>query len=236
MSTQPLQCQRVDLNDAPYEFTVCLLHGIGANALDIMPLAPSLGCAKHWLFPQGPIHIPSLIDAHAWFPSDPSELMKAVSGEYFSSLRTMIPPDLRTSAKLLRSFLESRHIAWDSLIVGGFSQGAIVSAELIRQGMAEGLPLPAAMLLFSGSLVAEAWWDSALEKQRNISVPKVLQVHGLNDEVIPAAEGMALRDTLRRIGISVEWMLHEGGHEINDDCIDTGKSFLDACMQDAISR
>lgn len=55
----------------------------------------------------------------------------------------------------VRAFLDARGADWKRTVIVGFSQGALVATELIRQGVVRGEALPAAVVLLSGGLVAE---------------------------------------------------------------------------------
>jgi phospholipase/carboxylesterase len=142
-------------------WTGCLLHGFGASANDLMGLAPELGRARHWIFPHAPapITVAGMSYGRAWFPRDEGELEQALYGGYFGNLRHLEPQGLRDAASEVRELLTLRDVNWSRLILGGFSQGAMVTAEILRQSLADpSLPMPAVAILFSGALTAAGWW------------------------------------------------------------------------------
>lgn len=142
-------------------WTGCLLHGFGASANDLMGLAPELGRARHWIFPHAPapITVAGMSYGRAWFPRDEGELEQALYGGYFGNLRHLEPQGLRDAASEVRELLTLRDVDWSRLILGGFSQGAMVTAEILRQSLADpSLPMPAVAILFSGALTAAGWW------------------------------------------------------------------------------
>ncbi|MFW5695174.1 MAG: alpha/beta hydrolase, partial [Alkalispirochaeta sp.] len=129
---------------------------------------------------------------------------------------------------------DGRNLAWETLILGGFSQGAMVAAEVLRQGLENPeLPLPAVVLLFSGALTAESWWEGLNVAARSprtpdgptapdnstAPLPKIFQSHGAQDPILPLEEGEALRDTLLRAGFAVDWHQFAGRHEIPEGII-----------------
>jgi phospholipase/carboxylesterase len=161
----------------------------------------------------------------AWFPRRTEELQQALFGGYFLSLRTLEPAGLAQAAWEVRQLVEDRNLAWETLILGGFSQGAMVVAEILRQGLEDPrLPLPAVALLFSGALTAESWWTGLSTEGRSQgahgeNLPRVFQSHGTQDPVLPVQEGVALRNTLTAAGFSVDWKEFAGRHEIPEQAI-----------------
>ena len=112
-----------------------LLHGFGAGAQDLVSLCPVLGGARRWLFPHAPVAITvgAMSYGRAWFPREDELLQEALYGGYFLNLRTLEPKGLSVAAAEVREFLNHQGVAWDRLIVGGFSQCAMVTAERLRQ-------------------------------------------------------------------------------------------------------
>jgi phospholipase/carboxylesterase len=200
-------------------WTGCLLHGFGASANDLIGLAPELALAGEWYFPHAPeeITVAGMSYGRAWFPRESDALQQAVFGTYFQNLRSLTPPGLAESARLVRQTLNRRGVAWDRLILGGFSQGAMVAAEVLRQGLEErSRPVPAMVLLFSGALIAEEWWGgvSSVDGGSAAAAVRVFQSHGRDDSILPFSEGLALAEQLDRAGFSVRFSEFDGGHTI----------------------
>ena len=207
----------------------CLLHGFGASAHDLVGVAPALGGARRWIFPHAPapVTVAGMSYGRAWFPRDAQSLEQALFGGYFLQLRSLVPDGLRRAADEVRRLLDDQGVDWSRLVLGGFSQGAMVGAEILRQGIVDAsLPLPAALVLFSGSLVAEPWWRESDASKLAQSPPAVFQSHGTADAVLAFAEGEALRDTIASLGVPVEWAPFEGRHEIPTATIGAAARFL----------
>lgn len=212
----------------------CLLHGFGASAQDLVSLAPMLGGAQRWVFPHAPasITVAGMAYGRAWFPRTEEELQQALFGGYFLSLRRLEPAGLAQAAWEVRRLVEGRNLAWETLILGGFSQGAMVVAEILRQGLDNPkLPLPAVALLFSGALTAESWWTGLSTAGRSpgphgANLPRVFQSHGTQDPVLPLREGEALRDALTAAGFSVDWHQFTGRHEIPEPVVTAAAEFI----------
>lgn len=206
-------------------WTGCLLHGFGASAQDLVPLVPALAGARRWILPHAPmpITIAGMAYGRAWFPRDEGTMQEAVYGGYFRSLRQVEPEGLRHAATEVRKLLTDRGVDWSRLILGGFSQGAMVTAEILRQASEDpSQPAPAVALLFSGALIAEAWWTPRSGAEGTDNLPRlVIQSHGTDDPVLPYSEGEALAEALRRRGITPEWIPFSGRHEIPESVVTT---------------
>ncbi len=208
----------------------CLLHGFGASSDDLAPLGPLLGSDLQWIFPQAPypLQIGELIHGYAWFPGDEQQRREALYGRYFHDLPSLKPPDLAIVAVQVVREIEGTGVPWSRVVLGGFSQGAMVSAEIIRQGMLYQRPLPAGVLLFSGALIARPWWDEVVQ----VPVPKlrrqvpVLLSHGTEDSILPLSAGIALKEVLHSAGCSVTEHIFSGGHEIPGEVVNRATQFV----------
>lgn len=220
--------RRFSLED---DLVVCLLHGFGSSAQDLVPLSAEIGVARRWLFPHAPVPIgvAGMSYGRAWFPRATGDLEAALFGGYFLSLRTIEPPGLREAAWEVRAFLEAQRVSWNRLILGGFSQGAMVAAELLRLEVATGGALPLGAILYSGALVGESWWrETPPMGAPDRGLPPVVAFHGYRDSILPYSEGEALRDAIRAVGFPVQWNPFDGGHEIPTDAIDRSTEFLES--------
>lgn len=209
------------------EYTGCLLHGFGASANDLVGLAPVVGGARRWIFPHAPIPITvaGMSYGRAWFPRETEKMEQALMGTYFQNLRAMEPDGLTEAAEAIRRLIDDEGVPWERLILGGFSQGAIVSAEILRQGLVDPTrPVPKALLLFSGSLIAERWWGGLPTPQR--SLPPVFQSHGTHDSVLPIEEGRALATKITDAGCDLTFIEFEDGHTIPAVAYQQAATFL----------
>jgi phospholipase/carboxylesterase len=108
----------------------------------------------------------------------------------------------------LDALVKERHISRERLILGGFSQGAMLSTEVALHA-----PEPfAGIVLMSGALIsADRWRDAAKQTGAQIHA---LASHGRADPLLPFEGGEALRTLLEDAGARVEWVPHNGQHEI----------------------
>jgi phospholipase/carboxylesterase len=195
---------------SPPSYLLVLLHGVGASADDLAPLASALA-------PQLPgveILVP---DGIAAFDSGPS-------GRQWFSIRG-VTEDNRTervqaaataiSAWLDRE-LEKRKLSGDKLLLLGFSQGAIVSNYLVLARH----PAPRAVVSLSGRLAVPA--DLTTTEH-----PRVLVSHGSNDPVIAPALGREAAQGLEGRGATVSFQELPGlGHGIDQRVVQAATKFL----------
>ncbi|SIQ38712.1 phospholipase/carboxylesterase [Alkalispirochaeta americana] len=211
----------------------CLLHGFGAGPEDLLPLRSVLGPHLQWIAPRAPVplEVNGTVWGNAWFPRDTREQQDALTGTYFQSLRDLEPPGLLEAAQVVRTAVDEAGLDWSGLVLVGFSQGAMVAAELLRQAMSGDSPMPAGAILFSGALIARSWWEDLLSRADTGTLSKgaaVFQSHGDQDRILPESEGRALRDILQKTGCSLKWRSFSGDHGIPPEIAREAGEFLRA--------
>lgn len=210
------------------ELVVVLCHGFGASATDLVPLAsevlgraPALGDKVRFVFPAAPLALggPFGGEARAWWPIDFEAHMalRASGPEGRAALRTRAPEGLAQARRQLAACVEAvaqtSGLAPNRIVLGGFSQGAMVSCDLaLRQDEA-----PAALVLFSGTLLAETEWRTRAPRRKGLSV---LQSHGRQDPLLPFADAVALEKLLQEAGLEVDFLAFDGPHTIPEEALD----------------
>jgi phospholipase/carboxylesterase len=193
---------------------VVLCHGLGADAFDLIDLAPSWSHA-----------CPDALFAsvHAPFPHD-SGFGRQWWGVADRSPASM-EAGVRTAAPYLHGFLDAElaRLELSDYAIMGFSQGAMISLFTgLRHASA-----PRAILAFSGALVA----PESLPKELSNHAP-VLLVHGEADEVVPVARSVDAEAALKAAAVPVEaHYIPRLGHGIDD----TGISFGALALQKGFS-
>jgi phospholipase/carboxylesterase len=181
--------------------TILTLHGRGANALDLLGLAPYLCSGKFLVIcPQGPLETPvgPASVGYAWYPM-------TMGG----------PPDIEamlSSRKALREFLDEcvqRYpIDVKRLAVLGFSQGGVMAYSL---ALAE-------PRRFAALAALSSWLPAELLPRLSIgedvrSLPVLVQ-HGSRDSMIEIDRPRDSVERLRQLHVPVTYREYDMDHEI----------------------
>ena len=167
-----------DIQDpsAPY---VVLLHGYGADAQDLFPLAQAIPTKKkfNYVFPEAPLQIP--LGPHwvgrAWWNIDMVRLQNP-QAEHDISRET--PAELPTARKLVSDMLRDLKVPTQKIILGGFSQGGMCAFDQILMSGHEFKGL----VLLSSALINKVEYKSQLSIKKS-PVPYFLS-HGEQDPVL----------------------------------------------------
>lgn len=193
---------------------VLLLHGFGAPGDDLLSLADALDVptGTRFVFPEGPLSLSfGPRDARAWWIIDMARIAADQAAGRIRDLSHEIPKGLAPARETMLAFLKEveQHFNADprTTILGGFSQGAMLSCDVMLRTTQS----YAGLIQLSGTLLAAEEWAPLLQKRKGLPV---FQSHGMYDEILPYAGGEKLRDRLTRAGLSVEWHRFRGGHEI----------------------
>lgn len=192
---------------------VILLHGLGADGLDLLGIGEALNeCLPHARF----------VAPNAPFPCD-----MAPFGFQWFSLRDLSPQSLwdgvSQAEPKLQMFIDHElkrsGLSDDRLILIGFSQGAMMALHTALRR-----PKPcAAVIGFSGALIGEEHLSDA----RVVSKPPICLVHGEEDPVVPFAALGAAEAALARHGCDVEAHPRPGlGHAIEPGGVDIAWQFI----------
>jgi len=160
-----------------------LLHGRGADERDLFPLLDLLDPERRLLgvTPGGPHHLPP--GGRHWY---------ALGG-----IPTPDPATFAATAPRLAAFLDGLPVPMDRVVLGGFSQGTVMSYAM---SLGPGRPRPAGLVAMSGFLPRVAGWP--LEPERLRGVPVGI-AHGSLDPVIPAQFAAEAEATLTAAGADV---------------------------------
>jgi phospholipase/carboxylesterase len=206
--------------------TAILLHGFGAPGDDLVGLADELGGDVRYVFPEAPLELGGMYgDARAWWLLDLARLEDDLRSGAARDRRDEIPDGLADArahvSRLIDQLLARFAIAPDRLVLGGFSQGAMLALDVALHRPAP----PAALILMSGTLIAEPVWQPKLATLRGVPV---LIAHGRHDALLPFAAAERLRDRLVAAGAAVDWLPFLGGHEIPRGLVAAAQAVLAA--------
>lgn len=204
--------------------TCVLLHGFGAPGDDLLGLATVLPSTIRFVVPAAPLELGGLYgDSRAWWMIDLTQLEDALRRGVARDRREEVPDGLAEARDHMMRFLDALvarfAIAPQQLVLGGFSQGAMLSLDVALHRDAA----PAGLLLMSGTLLAESIWQARMPRLRG--VPVVLS-HGHHDSLLPFSVAEILRDQLVEGGAAVDWVPHNGAHEIPQVVLEHASTLL----------
>ena len=203
-----MKLQTIELNPggAP-RATVIILHGLGADGTDFLPMADELRLGAvgpvRFVFPRAPVRPVTLNGGHemrAWYDILGTDLARhedeAGLRESFAAVQDLITQEV------------ARGMPAKRIVLAGFSQGCAVTlgaglrhAEKLAglAGMSGYMPLASA---------------TAAERHAANAQTPVFLAHGRNDGVVTLARGTAGRDLLQGLGQPLEWHDYPMEHSV----------------------
>lgn len=191
-----------------------LLHGRGADEHDLFPLLDMLDPEGRLLgvTPRGPLSMPPG-GAH-WYRvmqvgyPDPSTFF----------------PTYEQLTGWYDAFLEERAIDHNKVVLGGFSQGAVMSYAL---ALGPGRPRPAALMPFSGFIPTVEGFDIDLS---DVKGWPVAISHGTYDPVIEVGWGRDANEKLTAAGAAVDYRESPIPHSIDPERVAELRVFLTSAL------
>ncbi|MGL5032514.1 MAG: alpha/beta hydrolase [Microcystaceae cyanobacterium] len=189
-------------NGLPPQHLLILLHGWGADASDLVPLADWLALPTYQcLFPNAPFLQSQLGDGRAWYDLQTQDF-KGLAEARQQLSDWLLGLELETGVPLERT------------ILAGFSQGAAMTLDV-------GLNMPLAGLgCLSGYLHFQ---PSGYGKD----LPPIFMAHGLQDQVVPVQAAQQARNQLQALGAKIEYHELGMGHEIPQLVLQWLKTFIE---------
>ena len=208
---------RIEPRSGKAKQLVVFLHGYGADGNDLI----DIGRAWQGLLPDA-----AFVSPHAPRPCGQAP----VGREWFPL--TMHDPGERwtgvnAAAPALNNFLDAelqrRQLPSSALALVGFSQGTMMALHVgLRRAVA-----PAAIVGYSGMLVAPEDIDPDTFAAEIKARPPVLLIHGDQDQLIPVQALMHAAQGLAALDIPAEWHISPGiGHGIDQEGLRQGGEFL----------
>jgi len=202
---------------------VVFLHGYGADGNDLIELGRqwrALMPGAAFVAPHAPERCSAAPMGRQWFalssraPDDPAGAAERWNG----AVKARGAIDAFLDAELKRAGLDESRLA-----LVGFSQGSMMALHV---GLQRSRP-PAAILGFSGLLIApERLSETAARDQRG-AAPPILLVHGDQDPLIPYEAMFIAAEALAGASIPTQWHLSLGvGHGIDAGGLRHGGLFL----------
>jgi phospholipase/carboxylesterase len=206
MTLETIEMQSAD----PPGASLIVLHGLGADGHDFVPIAQQLDLAAvggaRFIFPHAPLRPVTMNGGYvmrAWYDiaGTPQARLEDEAG-------------LRASQALIEALIQQereRGVPASRIVLMGFSQGC---AMTLMTGLRHAERL-AGLVGLSGYLPLAA--QTASERSAaNADVP-IFLAHGRDDPMIGIDRALASRDALRALGHAVEWHDYAMPHSV---CMD----------------
>lgn len=207
------------------ETAVVLLHGFGADANDLLPLSDYFYAPEaSWYFPNGILSVPfgNGWEGRAWFPiSIAGKLQEAVLSGDWTQVEKFTPPGLEEAFECVNTFLNAIPQKYEKIILGGFSQGAMLSLEVFLRRANS----PAKLVLMSGTLLHLEKWKSLAKEKKDFSF---FQSHGTEDSILPFSAAKRLYEVLCEAGMKGQFQAFKDGHTIPPETVQAINAYLKA--------
>ncbi len=217
-----LECLEIPADNKEGQCLI-LIHGYGANCDDLFSLQRMIYSKPNtaWYFPNGPTSLGMFpgFDSRAWFPVDLVAFERAARNKD-ASLEDVYPAGMGDARQKLEQFIDSLGYPRSRIILGGFSQGAMLATDIALRSKENF----AGLLIFSGNLLAKTKW-AEFAKQKGASL-KFFQSHGLQDPILGFDSAEHLYEILKANGAQGDFHAFRGGHTIPDELFIAVGEFL----------
>jgi phospholipase/carboxylesterase len=200
--------------------SIVLLHGYGSRAEDWLQFESkfALPANTQLIYLQAPLRGPWSGRRGWWWLNLNGHVP---TGESFADYSKLHPLGIQVASRLVRNRLAE---VSQPIILGGFSQGAMTSAEVAFNSDQE----LAGLMLLGGTTVDEEGWAEQFAGRRQLPV---FIAHGRRDSVLPFDRMEKFAARLQASGLDVTWLPFEGGHGIPDQVVDGMNAFVRKVMQ-----
>jgi len=180
-----------------------LFHGRGADEDDLFPLLDVLDPERkrHGYCPRGPLSLPP-------------------GGAHWYAVYEVGHPDPVTFAPSYAAggaWLDS--LPYESIVLGGFSQGAVMAYAL---GLGVGRRRPDAIVAMSGFIPQTEAWEADLSPP----LPPIAIAHGIYDPVISVEYARTARRVLQDAGAEPLYREYEIDHTIDPSFLAEARDWL----------
>ena len=204
---KPAKIEYLELNQSKIASPAALFfHGYGANAQDLSGFQTlKLPVPCRWIFPNGPVELEAtdnIFGGRAWFPLK----MNNENNQFHANENSLFY--LNRHCQQLLKFIQSLNLGSDKIILGGFSQGAVIALNLaLRMN-----PPPRALIIMSGSFFPLEILNK--EKKTFSKGSSFFQCHGKKDPLLLYSESKHIYNFLQSLQWQGEFVSFDGGHEI----------------------
>ena len=201
----------IEIETAPNPIAAVIwLHGLGADGNDFVPIIPQLHLSEcpaiRFIFPSAQSMAVTINGGYvmpAWYD---------ITGRDSNDREDIA--GIHKSAIAISELIEreaSRGIAYEKIVLAGFSQGCAMSLQV-------GLRFPhalAGIMALSGYLPLAK--SLPLEKSEANNKTPIFMAHGVWDAVITPERAEASADILEKLGYQVDWNSYPMEHSLHPD-------------------
>ena len=214
----------IELETSPNPTTsVIWLHGLGADGNDFVPIVPELhleGCPGiRFVFPSAPT-MPVTVNGGYVMPAWYDIIGRNLTDQEDAA-------GIHRSASSIIQLIEKeadRGIAYDNIVLAGFSQGCAMALQI-------GLRFPqklAGIMALSGYLPLAISLN--IEKHAANQHTPIFMAHGMYDTVVVPERAEASCALLEKIGYSVSWNEYPMEHSVNREELMDISRFLQSVL------
>ncbi len=218
MSLQVLEARTGNPDDSPVA-TILIMHGLGADGRDFVPIAQQLDLTSvgpvRYLFPNAPTIPVTINGGHvmpAWYDILAADLVKREDEAGLRHSQLQIEEIIANE--------KARGIPASRIVVAGFSQGCAM-ALMVGLRHAETL---AGIVGMSGYLPMGST-TAAEHTAASLNTP-IFMAHGTRDGVVALPRATASRDTLAALGYAVQWQEYAMEHSVCPQEVSDLEAFL----------
>ena len=190
-----------------------MLHGYGSRAEDWLQFEEKwqLPVETRRVFPQAPWRGFGSHRGWWWL-----HLESYTRDGQMPDLSAAHPGGIKVASKLVRDLLAMER---SPIILGGFSQGAMTSAEIAFQTDQD----LAGLILLSGATVNEEAWAEHFAGRRHLPI---FMAHGRQDPTLSFAIMERFQARLTAFGMDVTWYPFDGAHDIPEEVVRATSAFV----------
>jgi len=191
----------------PAKHTVIWLHGLGADGQDFVPIVPELklpnDLAVRFIFPHAtirPVTINAGYEMRAWYDIAGIQLDAIIDRE-----------GILASAQMIEELIaqeNSRGVPTENIILGGFSQGAVMALTI---GLRRATPLAGIVALSGYFPLAD---ETLAQTNNTVRDTPIFLAHGTQDFMVPFALGQMSYQLLKEAHCQVSWHAYPMGHAV----------------------
>lgn len=217
--------------------TCVIFHGYGASAQNLFPISEVSEIKNldlNWIFIDGPLAPPeiAMFGGRAWFEVNIEYFQTLIREGRFKEYYSREPEGLEKLYSKVDLFLESMRLEMKDIILGGFSQGAMVATDYIyakktkpseAEKVDSSFVFPKALLHWSGTVIRQqVWMNSSLE-----GLP-IFQSHGQFDNVLPVQGAHYFKSISKSKNHKLD--VFQGAHEIPLETLIKTTQFIESVL------